>query len=945
QSASVLTDLQGNNIGSPPAPIVSTAGVVNTQFTAATSLSFLSVQQLNANQIQMVSNILLNFQIATASAHYWQFQPFRMYIWPTLTQMLSDDNPAMAVYNDDPFNPFAVARLRIGAFEKYAVMQYVENLINWGDQEFTQDTWESISAATMLYVYALDLLGQRPVNLGACPTSSPATFADIQAKYGDDIPQFLIDLENLVPGGNSLQLPLSSQGFNDLDVYFCVPENTQLLSYWDVIEDRLYKIRNSMNIDGVVRTLALFEPPLNPMDLAKAAAAGNNLPGGGVGGKYAPMPYRFDFLIGQARDLTNTLMQLGASLLAALEKNDAEQLNMLHSTQEGVILNMNIQVRQNAITQLQQAIQSMQYTLDSAQYRETYYTNLIANGLSSAENTNLDAMASGLAFNILASILKTAASIGYAIPQVGSPFAMTYGGIQVGSMVNAAAGAAEVGSEISNFIAQRALTMAGYQRRAEDWAFQLETATYDVSRIQEDMAGLQTQLSSAQQDLSILQEQIAQNRAVTNFLKSKFTNQQLYAWMVGQLSGVYYQTYQLAYTYAMKAQLAFQMETDSPSTSFLTINYWDSLRKGLLAGEYLMLSLQRMNVQYQTVNTRRFEIEKNISLAMTNPQAFLDLKATGTCNFSFTEELFDYDYPGQYARKITTMSVTIPAVVGPYQNIKATLKQTFNAWVYDPTADAATQYLLDNETGTAPDGLIENWLPNQSIAISKGLDDNGMFVLNFDDPRYLPFEGTGAVSNWTLEMPTTTNRFDFNTITDVIFTVRYTALHDASLETKVKGWLASYPYEGGLYYVLQQAFASQWYAFVSNQVPSATTQSLSFPIAPNQLNAYQSVSLTGVLFLVETAEGITLPVTSQFMSLTIGSQTAKPVSNAKAIGTISQLSLAPEDFMSTWVLTFDLTAMKADSNLSQLLTNGFIDPTKLLGVEMIMQYSATVFHA
>ncbi len=945
QSAATLTALQANNIGTPAAPIVSSAGVVNTQFTAATSLSFLSAQQLTADQIQMVSNILLNFQIATASAHYWQFQPFRMYIWPTLTQMLSDDNPAMAVYNDDPFNPFAIARLRIGAFEKYAVMQYVENLINWGDQQFTQDTWESISAATMLYVYALDLLGQRPVNLGNCPTTEPATFADIQAKYGDDIPQFLIDLENLVPGGNSVQLPLASQGFNDLDVYFCVPENTQLLSYWDVIEDRLYKIRNSMDINGVVRTLALFEPPLNPMDLAKAAASGNNLPGGGVGGKYAPMPYRFDFLIGQARDLTNTLMQLGASLLAALEKNDAEQLSMLQSTQEGVILNMNIQVRQNAITQLQQAIQSMQYSLDSAQYRETYYTNLISNGLISSENTNLDAMASGLAFNILASILKTAASIGYAIPQVGSPFAMTYGGIQVGSMVNAAAGAAEVGSEISNFIAQRALTMAGYQRRAQDWEFQLQTATYDVSRIQEDMAGLQTQLNSAQQDLAILQQQIAQNTAITNFLKSKFTNQQLYSWMVGQLSGVYYQTYQLAYTYAMKAQVAFQMETDSPSTNFLTINYWDSLRKGLLAGEYLTLSLQRMNVQYQTVNTRRFEIEKNISLAMTNPQAFLDLKATGTCNFSFTEELFDYDYPGQYARKITTMSVTIPAVVGPYQNIKATLKQTFNAWVYDPTADAATQYLLDNETGTAPDGLIENWLPNQAIAISKGLDDSGMFVLNFEDPRYLPFEGTGAVSNWTLEMPTTTNRFDFNSITDVIFTVKYTALYDASLETKVKGWLASYPYEGGLYYVLQQAFASQWYACMSNQVAGATTQTLSFPIAPNQLNAYQSVSLTGVLFLVETAEGMSMPATSQFMSLTIGSQTAKPISNAGAIGTISGLSVAPADFMATWELTFNLTAMKADPTLSLLLTNGFIDPTKLRGVEMIMQYSATVFHS
>ena len=28
-----------------------------------------------------------------------------------------------------------------------------------------------------------------------------------------------------------------------------------------------------------------------------------------------------------------------------------------------------------------------------------------------------------------------------------------------------------------------------------------------------------------------------------------------------------------------------------------------------------------------------------------------------------------------------------------------------------------------------------------------------MFQLRFDDERYLPFEGTGAISNWTLSFP------------------------------------------------------------------------------------------------------------------------------------------------------------------------------------------------
>ena len=45
--------------------------------------------------------------------------------------------------------------------------------------------------------------------------------------------------------------------------------------------------------------------------------------------------------------------------------------------------------------------------------------------------------------------------------------------------------------------------------------------------------------------------------------------------------------------------------------------------------------------------------------------------------------------------------------------------------------------------------------PRQQVALSHvqaGEENNGLFRLNLDDDRYLPFEGTGAVSTWRLQL-------------------------------------------------------------------------------------------------------------------------------------------------------------------------------------------------
>ena len=64
----------------------------------------------------------------------------------------------------------------------------------------------------------------------------------------------------------------------------------------------------------------------------------------------------------------------------------------------------------------------------------------------------------------------------------------------------------------------------------------------------------------------------------------------------------------------------------------------------------------------------------------------------------------------------------------------------------------------------------------QSIVTSSTQQDSGLFETNLRDERYLPFEGAGvAGSQWQLTLPGDVRQFDFDTITDVVVHVRYTA--------------------------------------------------------------------------------------------------------------------------------------------------------------------------
>ncbi|GAB4004780.1 hypothetical protein GCM10029992_50770 [Glycomyces albus] len=198
-------------------------------------------------------------------------------------------------------------------------MRYLDNLIAWADMEFRRDTMESNNRALLLYTLAAELLGRRPEKVPA-PERAERTYAELVTESGLDplgnanVPAVI---ESFGPPLDLAAPDVPADPLPQFEVpYFGIPVNDKLLGYWDAVADRLFKLRNCMNIEGVVRRLPLFEPPIDPALLVKAAAQGADLTSIMSIVAAPSVQYRFRFLIARATELCAGLRTLGRSCRA-----------------------------------------------------------------------------------------------------------------------------------------------------------------------------------------------------------------------------------------------------------------------------------------------------------------------------------------------------------------------------------------------------------------------------------------------------------------------------------------------------------------------------------------------------------------------------------------------------------------------------------------------------
>jgi len=730
---------------------------------------------------------------------FWQFLPFYQEAGKqikTLNELLADGTALLQQINlweKNPFKPHIIARMRLGAYMKHVVMKYLDCLIGWADNLFGRDTLESINEAVNLYILAAKILGPRPERVPARAEPVDQTYNTLKAEKWLPLSNALVAIENFIP-------PSAGKGFHgwhadepgtlhkqavkamETMLYFSIIRNDKLLSYWDTVADRLFKIRHSMNIAGVERTLALFEPPIDPALLVKAAAAGLDLGTvlNEVSGTARPV-YRFAVMIQKARQFAQDLKLLGHDLLGYLEKRDAEGLALLRQNQDIEIMDSIQAIREANVEETRKRAASIQISLDAARGRRKFFSERTLTNAS--EQGYLASLQSALDDIGTQKITETIASVVAAIPdfKIGAPTSVgtTFGGTNLAKATMAIASYYSGGVGQSNIEGARAAAMGGYERRMDDWKMQAESAKKEVEQLDNELLVSSIRREVSEHELATHNLHRAHSRALYDYLTRMFTAQELYDYLTGEVSAIYFQGYQLAVGMARKAQACYMRELGDTGASFIGFSYWDSLKKGLLAAERLVGDINRMEAAYLDNNKRNeFELTKHISLGLLDPARLAALKTAGTARFCIPELLFDLDYPGHYMRRIKSVSVSIYCVTGPFTTVNATLRLVRHY----------TRTRLDTVAGDHYQIRPEDYQTGgESIATSGAQNDAGLFSCNFNDDRYLPFEGCGAVSEWDVMLVTEhgLRQFDYRTISDVVLHLKYTAREQAAAREAV----------------------------------------------------------------------------------------------------------------------------------------------------------------
>lgn len=863
----------------------------------------------------------------------WQYSEFRGLDLPTLRQVLTDP-AAIEVYKSDPFNPHAIARLRLSAYQKCIVMRYVDNLLDWGDDLFARFTTESVNEATGLYAMAADVLGPRPARLGSCGegTVTPRTYEEIGpvVRRGSE---FLPELETLLwshkpqrkvygtrkrvatfalpraeiryfadraaqtasttghqrtgdgasrttgvakfvdwsrthlaswQGGTTATATLDRRLINDIELMprfgwsvirqltpvFGIPANPELRDYWDRVEDRLYKLRHGMDIAGLRRRLALFAPEIDPRLLVRAKAAGLSLTDVLESSSGDLPPYRFGYLVEKAKQHAGLVQSFGMSLLAALEKKDAEELTRLRTVHQQNLLTMTTAVREAELQQATDTVESLDLQKAGVQYRIDHFKHLLDAGLTASEQVQQFTRHFASVMYVGGSLLQSTSGVSHLAPQVGSPFAMKYGGQEIGSSAKSWGQALSELGRMAEILSTSAGLEAGFSRRREEWEHQQKVAENDLKVLEKQAVVAATRKEIAQRSLDLHNEQISQVNEVFELFGERFSNLALYTWLAGSLQRLHGEAFNSAFATAKLAEQAYRFERADDATPLLSGGYFDADRSGLLAGERLMLDLENMERRFIETNYRTPEIDQAFSLNQVNPAALVQLRETGACAFAIPEVFFDLFYPGHYRRRIRSVRLSIPCVTGPYTNVPATLSLT-DSWIRrDPRLGAASLVAVPPRRSI-------------SVATSTGQNDAGVFEFSFRDERYMPFEGAGAVSDWRLELPKNFRPFDYQTITDVILHVNYTAEADEALRTQAEqandgldGTIMNYLTNNatGRLYSMRQEFSTELSRLMNSPTGTAVKLRLTERHLPVFLRS-RATTVTAARLLLRTRTG------------------------------------------------------------------------------------------
>jgi hypothetical protein len=729
----------------------------------------------------------------------WQFKPFQTADPTRIQDMLEsllytdaahlkkkhDMQVAIQEWLRDPYNPHLIARRRLSAYMQAVLMDCCRHYLAAADYEFTRYTMESIPRALQYLIIVVKILGpNRPQPVATPGIVQPETYHTLKTKgHLSPFSEFSLavaDLETELPFTHSLPPTPGSSGAigSILAMYFCIPPDDEWARIWDTVSDRLFKIRHCMNIEGIVQELPLFPEPIDAMLLVEARAKGLDI-SSILDDFQAPLPHHeFSVMFEKALRMADDVRAFAQRFEALLERSETEGLAQMRIEQEADWLK-NFLRRELVQTQAMHATtrEAVEKTRVATQARLDFYQEQLDRGLTEGEKSHRDLMSAGRNFEGMAQGVETQASIVAMIPDVSTGTGgSSFGGTHLSAAFRAVAGFFHSESGQANYEAAMAALNAQWERRRDEWTLQSRLAALDLQKIDVELLAARIQENVDALRIENHDKTAANTQAVLDFYRQRFFNSEQYRLIAEDLYPDFFQLFQLAYAYARQAEACCRFQLGLPSLKIIQFGYWDTARKGLLAGEHLHLALKQLERAYLDADKREYEIRRDISLMTLDPQAFITLKQTGNCEFEIPEVLFDGDYPGHYMRRLRSVSVTIPCVVGRYTNLNCvlTLLKNKTRVSTEIVAGAPGNGYAENADQTDA-RFVDNFAAVESIATSHGQNDSGLFDMEAKDGRYLPFRCAGVVSRWRVDLPRETNSFDRGAFTDLLLHFQYTA--------------------------------------------------------------------------------------------------------------------------------------------------------------------------
>ncbi|MHA3736726.1 Tc toxin subunit A-related protein [Pseudomonas sp. Eth.TT006] len=673
-----------------------------------------------------------------------------------------------------PSDPDAIGYCAPVHFKIAIFLRYIENLIEWGDALYRHLDYDSMVHAGLNYSRALTLIGEEPVTRTASdwkPKKLSELLMDISGR--DQLKAF--------EGGLELSLadvPSAMQATPRFDLLgsgvFRSGINERPKALWTLLNTRLDNLRNNRSIDGQPLSIPLFNRTMDPLELLRAQANGNLAATRNPGGQAQVVPYKWQTVYGLALQGVEFLTQQEDQLRLWLESRDRGELEELQQSHMIELADYSRSIQEATIAQLESTAASLRQSESMVRARAQHYDLLIEEGVSGAEYGVLEK-------NRVARYIAAGAAgfrtVGALLDLAPNMFGTTYGGYRLAAVPYALAEGTQLAADLMMREAEEASVIEQQRRRKQEWELARDQSNAEIRVLREQLQAQEHAISAARAGLRQIEITRTQANAVYAFYRNRTTGQELSNWVVGQVKTLIYQVYDVVAGLCLCAETCWQYEMADYKTRFVRPDVWMDTYHGFTTGQSLKLDLLRMAAARIKRDEHRLQLVKTISLKDLDADKWASFKSSGQLVINLNEKLFNEDYPGHYCRQVKSLSLTFPGLLGPYENIRATLVQISSSTLLVPDIEAV-KFLHGLESSpVSPGSLVQNLRPYQQIGLSSGLEDGGM-PGRMDDDRYLPFECTGAHAEYVLTLPRHEQPAQvrlLESLTDVILTLVYQA--------------------------------------------------------------------------------------------------------------------------------------------------------------------------